>query len=378
MTAALVHVASFGLSLGATGVSVTYEPPDWVPIGLTPPRNRLLLAHLPTPMHKWLLPGNFPGVHASEVWIKRDDCTGCELSGNKVRKLEFLLADAVAQGCTDVITVGGIQSNHCRATAAAARRVGLKPHLILRAASAITDPGLVGNLLIDRLVGAELHLVNEDRFAARGGWGLCQDLKEELEELGAKVYAFPSGGSNPLGTWGYIHGLAEIAAQAATSGLHFERIYFACGSGGTAAGLALGVHYAGLGASGTELVGLGVDDTPEFFYEKLRGIMRACHADFTDLQPRELLRIEQCVGDGYAESTPAELEFIAEVARATGMCLDPVYTGKAALGMVLDLEARPVDGRVLFIHTGGLLGLYAKEDMLATLLSNSAANRNAV
>ena len=111
-----------------------YEAPPWAPAELTPPAQRLRLAHLPTPIHKW---AGLPGVDSSttEVWIKRDDCTGCELSGNKIRKLEFLLAEALAAGCDSVITVGGIQSNHCRATAAAARRVGLTPHIILRTGS---------------------------------------------------------------------------------------------------------------------------------------------------------------------------------------------------------------------------------------------------
>ena len=114
-----------------------------------------------------------------------------------------------------VITVGGIQSNHCRATSAAARRVGLEPHIILRTAQPDADPGLVGNLMVDRLVGANIHLVSEAEYEAKGGWKLVCELKERLERRGAKPYAFPSGGSNALGTWGYVHAAAEIAEQAA-------------------------------------------------------------------------------------------------------------------------------------------------------------------
>lgn len=353
--------------LGATGAKVAYEPPAWAPSGLVAPKSRLLLAHLPTPLHPWSLPRVPEGT---EVWIKRDDCTGCELSGNKVRKLEFLLAEALEQGCDSVITVGGIQSNHCRATAAAARRVGLEPHIILRAPAEEQADPLVGNLMIDRLVGAKIHLVSEAKFAAKGGWKLCTELKEDLEEEGKKPFAFPSGGSNALGTWGYLHGVAELAEQVRAAELPpFDRIYFGCGSGGTAAGLALGVHY-GLGEE-TELVGLGVDDSPEFFYDKIDGIMRAAHSDYTDLPARELLRIEDRVGDGYAQATDAELEFIIEVAQASGVCLDPVYSGKAALGMVADLKERPGAKRVCFVHTGGLLGLYAKSAQLAPLLAKS-------
>jgi 1-aminocyclopropane-1-carboxylate deaminase/D-cysteine desulfhydrase-like pyridoxal-dependent ACC family enzyme len=236
-----------------------YTAPRWAPAELKQPSQRLRLAHLPTPIHRWELPGVEPSV--TEVWIKRDDCTGCELSGNKVRKLEFLLAEALAGGCDAVITVGGIQSNHCRATAAAARRVGLTPHIILRTKDPDSDPGLVGNLMLDRMVGAHIHLVSDEEFAAKGGWRLVCELKDKLEkEQGAKVYPFPSGGSNDVGTWGYIQAIAEIEQQAKDLAVEFDAVYYACGSGGTGAGLALGMHASSLQG---ELVGLCVDDTPQ-------------------------------------------------------------------------------------------------------------------
>eukprot|EP00927_Polykrikos_kofoidii_P073162 TRINITY_DN69230_c0_g1_i1.p1 TRINITY_DN69230_c0_g1~~TRINITY_DN69230_c0_g1_i1.p1 ORF type:complete len:390 (+),score=39.82 TRINITY_DN69230_c0_g1_i1:101-1171(+) len=353
------------LSGPGTGERVTYSKPSWLPTCLSSPKSRLLLAHLPTPLHRWT---GLPYVDAAktEVLIKRDDFTGCELSGNKVRKLEFLLADAQERGCDSVITVGGLQSNHCRATAAAARRVGLTPHIILRSVDPVADgSSLVGNLLIDRLVGAQMHLVSESEYAVKGGWELVCELKEELESKGSVPYAFPSGGSNELGLWGYLQAVDELCSQLAD--VHVDRIYFACGSGGTAAGLALGVLYSGLSAKGTELVGLGVDDSPQFFYDKIDGLIRAVHTEITDLKATELLRIEDCVGDGYAQSTDAELQSIAEIAQSTGVCLDPVYTGKAVLGMTRDLRAWPVS-RALFIHTGGLLGLYAQAERLAAML----------
>ena len=251
----------------ADGAAEPYVAPSWAPSELTPPAQRLRLAHLPTPIHRWELPGVDPS--AAEIWIKRDDCTGCELSGNKVRKLEFLLAEALAAGCDSVITVGGIQSNHCRATAAAARRVGLTPHIILRTANPESDPGLVGNLMLDRMVGARIHLVGNDEFAAKGGWGPVCELKERLEkEEGAKVYPFPSGGSNDVGTWGYVEAIAEIEAQSKALDLEFDAVYYACGSGGTGAGLALGMHASSMQG---ELVGLCVDDTPQEFFEKIDG-----------------------------------------------------------------------------------------------------------
>lgn len=342
---------------------VPYIAPSWTPPSLTPPAHKLNIAALPTPIHSWHLK-NAPDT--TELFIKRDDATGPpELAGNKLRKLEFLLADALQAGCDSVITVGGIQSNHCRATAAAARRVGLVPHIILRTSEPTdADPGLVGNLMVDRLVGAEIHLVSDAEFARKGGWKLCCELRDDLEDAGSKPYAFPSGGSNSLGSWGYTHAVDEICEQVRSGGLApLDRIYFACGSGGTAAGLALGVHYSGLGESGTELVGLCVDDTPDFFYDKINGLMRGCHSDFTDLQSRELCTLLDCVGDGYAISTDEELRFLIEAARSTGVVLDPVYSGKAARGMMMDLRARPV-ARALFVHTGGLLGNFAKESQL--------------
>jgi len=188
-----------------------YSPPAWVGgMQLDAPTKRLQLGHLPTPMHRWDLPRA-----RAEVWIKRDDCTGCELSGNKVRKLEFLLAAALESGCEAVVTVGGIQSNHCRATAAAARRVGLEPHLILRVEDGeeTQDPGLVGNLLINRMVGARMHLVSASEFEAVGGWELCQRLQRRLAAEGRTAYAFPSGGSSALGTWGYVEAVRQMRSQ---------------------------------------------------------------------------------------------------------------------------------------------------------------------
>jgi len=352
--------------------SEEYTPPSWIPRGVSVPRRRLQLANLPTPLHTWR---GLPRVpDGTEVWIKRDDTSGCELSGNKVRKLEFLLAEAVEKGHDCVITVGGIQSNHCRATAAAARRLGLEPHLLLRTDTTSDDPGLVGNLMIDRLVGARLHLVSSDVFAAKGQAQLVSDLSAQLEADGRRPYAFPSGGSNELGTWGYVQAIAELDEQAEADSLTFDRLYFGCGSGGTAAGLALGIHWSGLGGRGCELVGLGVDDTPDFFYDKIDGIYRRMGLT-PEMLPssRALLRLEDHVGAGYAQSTAEELAFLVEVAQATGICLDPVYSGKAALGMVEDLHRRPGAKRVCFIHTGGMLGLFAKESMLLPLLQKSEA-----
>ena len=350
------------------------------------PVHRLRLAHLPTPLHRWnraVDPENSAGFAGTvDLWIKRDDCTGCELSGNKVRKLEFLLADALARGFDSVVTVGGLQSNHTRATAAACARIGggrrLRAHLVLRTttdAAADRDPGVRGNLMVSRSVGARLHLVSADDYDSLGGGAACvRACADKLRRRdGLNPYCFPSGGSCPIGVWGYMHAVAEIVRQVEEGeeeqeqgqARRFDRIYFACGSGGTAAGLALGLHLCGWRARGTELVGIGVDDSPEFFYDKIDGLLR--ELGFESLEARDLLRIEDAVGLGYAQATPAELVAQQGIARRTGVVLDPVYSGKAALGMLRDLEG--IDSarrkqRVLFVHTGGLLGLFDKAEQV--------------
>jgi D-cysteine desulfhydrase family pyridoxal phosphate-dependent enzyme len=308
-----------------------------------------------------------------EIWIKRDDFTGSESSGNKLRKLEFLLAEALRQRCDSVITVGGLQSNHCRATAAAAARVGLKSHLILRTHNDVSkDPGFAGNLLISRMVGAQLHLVSRETYESHpeGGWGLCKRLRERLwHERGERAFAFPSGGSNALGVFGYIEAIEELRLQLQSQSMKpFDRIYFACGSGGTAAGLALGMFWSGMMRE-TDLVAVGVDDTPDIFYSKIDALWASMGVIVPGKTSRDLIRIEDGVGAGYALSTPSELERIARIARTTGVLLDPVYSGKATLGMLRDLEGAESILRVLFIHTGGMLGMYDKIGTLALLPS---------
>lgn len=330
---------------------VPYVPPSWIPEWLPVPSHRFNLAQLPTRVEEWPL--------APDLYIKRDDYTASEMSGNKIRKLEFLLAAAVQGGCDSCVTVGGIQSNHCRATAVAARRVGLEPHLILRADQR-DDVGLEGNLMLSRLVGAKVHLVSPAEYQERGAPSLVEEVTDSLVKEGRKPYAFSSGGSNPLGTWGYVQAIAELEDE-------WDRIYFACGSGGTAAGLALGIQLSGMRA---ELVGLCVDDSPNFFYDKLDDIYAEMTPSFP-LKSRDMLRLVQCVGDGYAVSTDSELDFILDTAQSTGVVLDPVYSGKAALGMVGDLQPGT---RALFIHTGGHLGLYSKQNQLRRALERRSKN----
>lgn len=174
------------------------------------PTQRIALGHLPTPVHRW----NISGLPC-ELFIKQDSCSGSELSGNKIRKLEFLMAAALAEGADCIITLGGIQSNHARATAVAATMLGLECHLILRTSRTRVDddPGLVGNLLVERMAGAHVHLVSKEEYARVGQVRLAHLLSEQLTATGKKPYIVPVGGSSALGTWGYLDAIAELQTQ---------------------------------------------------------------------------------------------------------------------------------------------------------------------
>ena len=331
---------------------VPYVPPAWAAGVAHPPACRVVLAHTPTPLHAWRPPGTPPGV---TLLLKRDDMTGAELSGNMVRKLEFLLADARARGCDAVVTAGGVQSNHCRATAVAARMLGLEVHLVLRTRRAALrlDPGGVGNLLPERLAGAAVHLVSREQYARHGSAALLEAAAARLRAQGRRPYVIPVGGSDATGTWGYLQLAAELAAQLPAGGMH--ALALACGSGGTVAGAALGCHLARLRCT---VLAFGVCDDPAYFSAHVAGIYRQMGVPPADADAAlATIRFVQARGAGYAQSTPAELRSIADCARATGVLLDPVYTGKALHGLLAELGTGEWDGRtVVFLHTGGLLG----------------------
>ncbi|CAM0952203.1 unnamed protein product [Alopecurus aequalis] len=359
-----MYVSPAAAQIGGFLSKKRYVPPSWASDLSLIPSHNFTLGQFPTPIHKWNLP-NLP--KDTEVWIKRDDLAGMELSGNKVRKLEFLMADAVAHGADCVITVGGIQSNHCRATAVAAKYVNLDCYLILATSKLHVDedPGLVGNLLVERLLGAHIDLVSKGEFTKIGSVGLTDLLTKRLLEKGRNPYVIPGGGSNSLGNWGYIEAVREIEQQIQLSGdVQFDDIVVACGSGGTVAGLALGSQLSSLK---TKVHAFSVCYGPEFFYDNVQGLIDGIQSG---LNSRDIVWIKDAKGLGYAMNTPEELKFVKDIAAATGIVLDPVYSGKAAYGMVKDMSNNPTkwEGRkVLFVHTGGLLGLYDKVDQLSSL-----------
>lgn len=262
-----------------------YAAPSWTNGALKTaavPSERIHLGQFPTPMHRW----SPPGYENFNVWLKRDDLSSFDLSGNKVRKLEFLMAKAVQEGYDSVVTIGGIQSNHARATACCARQLGLEPHLILRTPQPDNDPGLVGNLLLDRLVGAKLHLVSTSNYARIGGASLLAQLERDLLAAGRRPFLIPVGGSDPLGAWGYLEAVKEMIDQQQSLGMdQFDHIVFACGSGGTATGLALGSRLAGLRS---KIHAVGVCDSPGMDYFLPKYHKNQLNTDFILVLPYQI------------------------------------------------------------------------------------------
>ncbi len=319
--------------------------------------NRIHLAHLPTPIHR--LDRMTELLGGPEIYVKRDDLTGSGLSGNKVRKLEYLLAEAWEQEADVLITCGGIQSNHARATAIAAVQNGMGAVLVLRGQS---EEPYDGNVLLDRLVDAEIRLVTAEQYAERID-EIMEQAAAELRQKGRRPYVIPEGGSNALGVWGYIRAAGEIKGQLEELRLEPDVIVTAVGSGGTHAGLSIGRKLVDLPA---RIVGFNVCDTAEHFQD-LIGRLAAETIERYGLPVRlaagEIELIDGYVGRGYALSRPEELKLIRTVARAEGIFLDPVYTGKAFLGLADQIQkGRFKKGeRILFLHTGGIYGLFTPE-----------------
>ncbi|XP_022093838.1 bifunctional D-cysteine desulfhydrase/1-aminocyclopropane-1-carboxylate deaminase, mitochondrial-like [Acanthaster planci] len=340
------------------GLLVDYDPPEWVRDLENVPKCRLKLVHPDTPIQRWYVPG-VPDDF--ELYIKRDDMTGSQLSGNKVRKLEFILADAVSKGCSTIISCGGIQSNHSRATCISARQLGLKTHLLLK--NTELDPEKVpyqGNVLLDRLVGAQIHLVPIDATYGKEIQERADILMKKLrDEKGEKPYFVPCGGSNSLGLFGYVQSFQELLKQEAPE--KFTDIAVAVGSGGTIAGLSMSNYLA---KSNLKIHGMAVGDNAKFFHSECNRILAGVGwgKRHPTVQSEDLCEIHDgSVGRGYALSTPEELEFIFDVAATTGIILDPVYTGKAAFYLIKMMKERPEAFRgkkILFIHTGGIFSVF--------------------
>jgi D-cysteine desulfhydrase len=324
---------------------------------MTPPK--LALAHLPTPLFR---SDALDALVGTRVWVKRDDMTGGAEAGNKIRKLEYLLADALDRGADTVITCGGFQSNHARATALLARRLGLSPLLLLRTLASPPPAPDTGNALLDALTGAEIRAISPAQYRNREP--LMAEVARELRARGRRPYVIPEGGSSGLGALGYVDAMREVkeqmerAEQGATG--HFDAVVHACGSGGTAAGVALGAAIHGVAPS---VLAMAVCDDVAYFEAVAARLMAEATGYLAMMPPAHGLRVlDAYKGPAYGVATEEQLRFIGEVARASGLVVDPVYTGKALFG----LSRMPDKPRTaLFIHTGGLPGLLAEG---ATLL----------
>ncbi len=295
------------------------------------------------------------------IYIKRDDQTGAEVSGNKIRKLEYSIQEALNNDCDTLITCGGIQSNHARATAAAGIKLGLKSVLVLRSDD---KPEMEGNYLIDKILGADVRIISSDDYRERRQ-EIMEEIQKELALKGRKGYIIPEGASNGVGTFGYLKCFHEILEQEREYGITFDTIVTAVGSGGTYAGLYLGNKITN---SGKKIVGVNVCDTAEYFKDRVCSILGEVKEYIPNInfevKKEDMYIIDGYVGDGYALSRPEELEFICDFAEAEGIILDPVYTGKAMRGLYTELKKGTLKDseNILFIHTGGLFGLFSKRD----------------
>ncbi|MBQ0025603.1 MAG: D-cysteine desulfhydrase family protein [Bacteroidales bacterium] len=328
--------------------------------------NKLTLALLPTGIRKM---ERWSAEAGKNIFIKRDDQTGSEWSGNKIRKLEFVAKDALDKGCNLLITCGGIQSNHCRATVAVATYLGMKSAVLLRISE---TPQVEGNYFLDKLLGADVRFCNREEYSNHRAQ-IMQEMADGYARQGYRPYIIPEGASFGVGTQGYYYAMKEIAAQEEELGVTFDTVVVATGSGGTAAGLQLSNIINGYGKN---VFGVCVCDDEAYF----RKICLKCSKDClpyliksgeisrdkaektaASLKEEDFSFIEGYVGRGYALSAPEELEHIKRLAQMEATVFDPVYTGKATFGMVNEMKrgGRLESARnILFIHTGGLYGLF--------------------
>ncbi|MCH9687974.1 MAG: D-cysteine desulfhydrase family protein [Deltaproteobacteria bacterium] len=320
---------------------------------------RLDVACLPTrvrPLHR--VSAAWGGA---QLWIKHDDETGAPLSGNKIRKLQYAIAQAIDAGADTLITCGGIQSNHCRATAALGARLGLRTHLMLRGEA---PSQWTGNLLLDRLLGASIHWMTPLQYQRHDA--LMAELADTLTKAGRRPFVIAEGCSMAVGSWGYIEAAREIVEAQQAHGVEFDAVVHAVGSGGTSAGLELGRRLHGLSA---RIIGINVCDDADHFVRHI-ATLAAETVEAYDLPVHvpaaEIEILDGYVGLGYGRSRPEELAELSTLARTEGVLLDPVYGGKAWYALSQRWKTEPFAGmrNVLFLHTGGIYGLFPHADAL--------------
>ncbi len=324
---------------------------------------RVQLAHLPTPLEH--LPRLSDHLGGPDIWVKRDDCTGLATGGNKTRKLEFSMGEAVEQGADTIITVGAVQSNHVRQTAAAAARLGMQCEVLLE--HRVGKPSELyrtsGNVLLDRIFGANLREYEKGTdFDAE-----MERIADEVRTAGGRPYIIPGGASNSVGALGYVGCAEELLAQCGDTGITFDHAVLASGSAGTHAGFAVGLR-----ASGSELpiLGIGVNvlqPEQEAKVFDLAGETAAYIGKPGCVTRKDIVADCHYIGPGYGEPTAGMNEAVLMLARLEGLLFDPVYSGKALAGMIDYVrEGRFAKGQnIVFLHTGGVAGLFAYADILS-------------
>ena len=315
---------------------------------------RELLAVLPSPFHL-LTRASARWGRGRRIWCKRDDLTGSLLTGNKVRKLEFIAAEALDADYSVLVTAGALQSNHCRATAAVAAQLGLRCELILRG----EEQELSGNYLLSKMLNADITYVSK---ATTGDEMTTHLVSAEARwaSRGEKALTIPIGGSDETGIWGYISAVEELAVDTARCDLQRTAIVHATGSGGTQAGLNAGVLLHDVPA---DVISYAVCDDEAYFNEKAQQDWDNLRAKRSDLpnKPIKIQTVDSYIGPGYGRAGSEVFDTLTELAALEGIALDPVYTGKAFHGLIADLEAgtfRSDASDIIFVHTGGVFGIF--------------------
>lgn len=322
--------------------------------------NKYSLGVFPTPLEHLTNLSNKYGNY--QFYIKRDDNSGLASGGNKVRKLQYLIYDALQKGCDTIITAGAQQSNHCRQTAAACNKAGLECHLLL---GGDKPSDYSGNLLLSHLLGANIH------FSGDNGKGEeIEELKKKLENVGRKVYVIPYGGSNLLGAFGFVDAIKELKQQLTEMNLNIDYIFFASSSGGTQAGLQLGID---LYALKIKLMPINIDKKgfkDKSLDEYVFGLLQQGKVSFKIDKRYSIIDANTIKGydsQGYGVVTENEKSAIKELAQTEGILLDPVYSGRAFYGMMDHVKNKmiPENSNILFWHTGGLpANFYYSEQLM--------------
>lgn len=335
---------------------------------------RIRLGRLPTPLER--VDNLSKAVGVSHLYFKRDDLTGIGYGGNKIRKLEFLLADAVSKGADTIITTGGVHSNFTREATACAAKLGLKTVLVLTG----DEPDEYrGNLFLERLMGAEIHFVSGDiEKSAQEAEDFMQLLAEDLERKGRTGYIMPVGGSTPVGTIGFVNAFLELESQVKDLGITVDHLITATGSGGTQAGLMVGKE---ISHSNTRITGIRVGKTEPFL--QMIADKATKTAEYLGMKrrfsERDVIACADFVGEGYDMPTTEAADAIKLVARKEAIFLDPVYTGKAMAGLLGLVERGEIskEDTIVFWHTGGDPALFVGEELLGKKFMESLRGKEA-